>query len=142
MKRWQQEVASRFDTEGMERSKGKTPEERAYVTALERLRAGAHAVATHAEIRDAQLPAFIHGIREGIQTPPGGYRRVWALLSLSTAALLVALSAFLVFTWHKDETASVVEAASTQIQGATVSSYSQEDGSAVVWVRIPRRDLP
>jgi hypothetical protein len=141
MKRWQQQLARRFDGEGAEVSETQTPEERAYLAALERLRTGARAVATRAEIRDAQLPAFLHGIREGIQTPPS-YRRVWALLSLSTAALLVALSAFLVFTWRNDDAASVVEAASTQIQGATVSSYSQEDGTAVVWVRVPRRDLP
>ncbi len=141
MKQWQRELANRFDagdTASIESSLHE--EERAYLAGLRRLREGSQAVATRAQISDGQMRAFMHGIREGIETRPS-YRRFWALLSLTTAALLVASSAFLVLTWHKGDPKDAY-AASTQIPGATVDSYSNTDGTQYVWVNLPRRDLP
>ncbi len=108
------------------------PAHRAYDASLTALGAAARAAMPRAEIADAQLPAFMAGIRDGVETPQRGHRGFWALASLSTAGLIVALSVFSVIMLNsQDAVHSTVEAATTEIEGAEIDTYTDE---AVVWV--------
>lgn len=112
-----------------------------YREGLEKMAEAARARMPRQAIADAQFPAFLAGIREAVEVPQRGYRGFWAALSLSTAALIVALSMFLIFTL--DDQAAVhssVEAATTDIEGASIDTYSGEDGTAVVWVTVGGSD--
>ncbi|MBX7259055.1 MAG: hypothetical protein K1Y02_22015 [Candidatus Hydrogenedentes bacterium] len=139
----ERELARRFDTEGVEAAMraAQTSEEKAYVTNLQRMREGVRAVADVPEISDIQFNAFMAGIREQIEAPQSR-RGFWALLSLSTAALLVALSVFVVFMSDHGNSESKVEAATTNLQGATVNSYVTPDGNPVIWISTASRDVP
>jgi len=148
MNKWERDVARRFDGEADGLAKGpKNPETAAYEAGLRLLRAGANQASEKWEILDAQFPAFMDGIRQEIERPARHTRGFWAVVSLSTAALLVALSAFLVFTTG-DQVAPPVEAVinqvetvSTEINGATVDSYTDDEGTTVLWVSNGKRDL-
>ncbi|MCC6487820.1 MAG: hypothetical protein IT364_10005 [Candidatus Hydrogenedentes bacterium] len=142
MNKWQREVARRFDGESDVQPMAPSAEALAYEASLRQLREGAKLAAYRPEIADAQFPSFMEGIRESIEAPRRHHRGFWAVLSLSTAALLVALSAFLVFGGGPDKSVTTqVEAATTEIPGATVEKYTNEDGTAVVWVSTAQRDL-
>ncbi|MCC6694265.1 MAG: hypothetical protein IT365_01415 [Candidatus Hydrogenedentes bacterium] len=142
MKKWQREIACRFDGEGDATPAVPNAEAAAYEAAIRQLREGAKHALRRPEIADAQFPSFMEGIRESIEAPRRHHRGFWAVLSLSTAALLVALSAFLVFSSGPDKAVTTqVEAATTEIPGATVEKYTNEDGTAVVWVSTAQRDL-
>ena len=116
---------------------------RDYVAFLETARAVSQR-ADRPEIADAQMPAFMAGIREGAQAQrePWG-RRVLAGLSLVTAALIVTISLISIFTPAPPPAAAdtVVESSSTDIEGATTESYLSDDGNAVVWVNVPEGDM-
>lgn len=138
------ELARRFDADGLDAAlrEAHSSDEKAYVAALQRMRDGARAIAGAPAISDAQFNAFMAGIREQIDAPPQSHRGIWALLSLSTAALLVALSVFVVFMSNHGNTESKVEAATTQLPGATVNSYATSDGTPVIWISTGSRDVP
>ncbi len=111
------------------------PAHQAYDASLNALGAAARASMPRAGIADEQLPAFMAGIREGVERPQRGYRGFWALASLSTAALIVALSVFsVIMLKSQDAVHSTVEAAATEIEGAEIDTYVDDDGTAVVWV--------
>lgn len=120
------------------------PDVRAYLEELQQLRDGAQSVAAPRTIDDAQFPAFMAGIREQLETAPrrrlGGF---WALASVTAAALIVAVSVFLVLTGGgAANSPTVVEATSTGIEGALVESYSSDEGgTATVWITLPERDI-
>ncbi|MFA6243361.1 MAG: hypothetical protein WC655_20650 [Candidatus Hydrogenedentales bacterium] len=139
----ERELARRFDTAGVEDAvrAAQSPAEKAYVADMQRIREGVRAVSAAPSISDVQFNAFMSGIREQIEAPQSR-RGVWALLSLSTAALLVALSVFVVFMSGRSTTESVVEAATTQLPGATVNSYATQNGTQVIWISTPSRDVP
>ena len=139
----ERELARRFDIEGVEDAirAAETPAEKAYVAEMQRIREGVRAVSEAPSISDVQFNAFMSGIREQIEAPQSR-RGVWALLSLSTAALLVALSVFVVFMSGHSTTESVVEAATTQLPGATVNSYATQNGTQVIRISTPSRDVP
>ena len=148
MKRWERDIARRFDGEGDATVAVPGSEALAYEASLRRLREGAQVAMHRPEIAAAQFPSFMEGIRESIEAPRRHHRGFWAVLSLSTAALLVAISAFLVFAGGPDSQHQVVEAVTTQVEaatteipGATVEKYTNEDGTAVVWVSTAQRDL-
>lgn len=110
---------------------------------LRRHRDAVNAVKTPQEIADPQFPAFMEGIRERVESAPRRHGGVWALASVATAALIVAVSAFLVLTNGGPDKveATVVESCSTEIEGATVTSYASDNGVATVWVNVAQDDI-
>ena len=113
----------------------------AHLAQLQTLRRGVAALVTHEEIADAQFPAFVTGIRQGLERPPY-YRRFWTFASVTAAALIVAVSALLMFTGgSKTVDATVVESCSTEVAGATVTSYASENGVTTVRVEMSQDDL-
>ncbi len=103
-----------------------------YAKDLETMREGVKDVMARERIEDGQFPAFMEGIRERIDPPARGHRGIWAFASAAAAALIVALSVYMVFTPPSPHT--VVEACSTEVEGATATSYYSDNGTAVVWV--------
>jgi hypothetical protein len=149
MNRREKEIARRFDgeTDG-EHPNPLSADLAAYDAGLRLLRKGAQNARQRPEIADAQFPAFMQGIQESIEAPRRGHRGFWAVVSLSTAALLVAMSAFVIFMSTNEHKTSVVEAVTTEVEtvstdinGATVDSYTSGDGTTVVWVSTEKRDL-
>jgi len=112
------------------------PAHRDYDASLAAMSTAAQGAMPRGVIADEQLPAFVAGIREGIDIPRRGHRGFWALASLSTAALIVSLSVFSVIMLNsQDAVHSTVEAAASEIEGVEIdTSYMGEDGTAVVWV--------
>ncbi|GMV94069.1 MAG: hypothetical protein AMXMBFR82_38470 [Candidatus Hydrogenedentota bacterium] len=148
MNKWERDIARRFDGEAEGNAASLDAQGKAYEAGLRLLREGARQASQRAEIADAQFPAFMDGIRQEVERPTRGYRGFWAIVSLSTAALLVAFSAFLLFTTGDQATPPVVEAVtnevetvSTEINGATVDSYTDGEGTTVLWVSTGKRDL-
>lgn len=115
---------------------------RAHLDQLRAMRTGVAAVNAREEIRDAQLPAFVAGIQERLTPPSRRHARLWALVSLSAAALIVALATFFVVTNGLGKVdATVVESCSSDIQGATVTSYSSDNGVTTVWITVSEDDV-
>jgi len=115
----------------------------AYLADLDRVRQGVQIAAVREAITDAQLPAFMEGIRERLEPPARRHRGFWALASLSAAALVVALLAFSLLTGGPQEVlATEIESFNTELEGATVTSYLSEDGTATVWVTVPAEGTP
>jgi hypothetical protein len=110
-------------------------EGREYDAALAAMADAARDAMPRAAIADAQLPAFVAGIREGVEAPRPGRRGFWALASFSAAASIVALSLFsLILLNSQDAVHSSVEAAASDIEGVEIDAYTDEEGTAVVWV--------
>lgn len=148
--RWTRQVERWFDGESRQprdvaQHIDGCPACQAYARRLELFRAGAQAVAVRQEIASPQFPAFLEGIREGIEQPRRRHTGVWALASLMAASLIVAISLFAVFTGGPDPVGAehtVVESASTEMEGATVEMQNSTDGSrAIVWVHRPGKDV-
>ncbi|MDZ4861740.1 MAG: hypothetical protein SGI88_22425 [Candidatus Hydrogenedentes bacterium] len=136
MNAWQKKTAQQFDGHAGAGPAPSTAGEREYLADIAYLRQGAQTVSPAPEIADAQFSAFMLGIREGIEAP-APRRGFWAALSLVTAALVAAISLFVIFETNnivQPPTVSAVESATTDISGATVTSGTAEDGTAVVWV--------
>lgn len=108
------------------------------------LRSAASETAACEGIGEGQFPAFLDGIRDRVQTPvrPQGHRQLWAALSLTAAALIVAISAVLVFRdGPLPVDATVIESCSTELEGATIRSYSSDEGVATVWITVSQDDV-
>jgi anti-sigma factor RsiW len=122
---WEQQVEAYFDGFA-----GKPAEVEAHLHAcaectgllqhLQTVRAGVQAIPRPRVIEDAQFNAFMAGIREGIEAPARSHRGFWAALSLVSAALVVSVAVFSMFTGPAPVKATEVKATSTQIEGATV----------------------
>jgi len=146
-RQWQQRIAREFDGEAPEGCGGEpgNAEEQAYLERLRQLREGVRNAASTEVIEDAQFRSFMDGIREGIETPRPGHRRLWAYVSLSAAALIVAASTYITYLAVTSDSGTgvgtVVEAYESDIPGATVDSSTSEDGTASVWVTVPERDI-
>jgi hypothetical protein len=137
MNAWQKKTAQQFDVYRATDAETISAEERDYLADLAFLREGVQAVPPAPEIADAQFSAFMQGIREGVEAAPEPRRGFWAALSLVTAAMVAAISIFVIFETNnivQPPTVSAVESASTDISGATVTSGTSKDGSAVVWL--------
>lgn len=144
--RWTSRVESHFDGErsdpGLERHLTECSECATHLAQLEKLRAGVAAVARQEMIADAQFPAFMNEIRGVVEAPRGQTPGFWALLSLSMAALIVALATFAVFFGGPAPVkATEVEFISTDLQGAKVDTYKTEGGVTTVWVTMSKEDL-
>jgi anti-sigma factor RsiW len=113
----------------------------AHAANMRTMRAALAASVSNERIEDAQLPAFMEGIRDGIERPSRGHRGLWAFASVAAAALIVALCVHLVFMAPPSPHA-VVEAADTEVEGATANGYISDNGTAVVWVEMDQpRDV-
>jgi len=139
-------VARRFDGEArgdaLNEEALESAEAQAHLAQLQKIRNGIEQVAVRETINDAQFPSFMAGIRERIETPQRHARGLWALASLTAAALIVAVSVFLIFASSRAPGVStVVEAAESGIAGTTVNTYSSSDGTATVWVTEAQRDI-
>lgn len=119
----------------------------AYVEELRGTREAVQAVSERIEISDGQLPAFLESVRESIEAPERGPKRrrtgLWALGSVAAAALIVALSVVYIVSPRSQPVAAetVVESYSTEIDGATATSFYDEEGTATVWVNVPDGDM-
>jgi hypothetical protein len=145
-KRDEQKLERWFDGEAAEPDPAvlKRPSTQTHLDALQQLRDAVQSVTVPATIDDAQFPSFMAGIREQLETPvPRRVGGFWALASVTAAALIVALSVYLVVSGGgASTTPTVVEATSTSIEGAHVESYSSDEGgTATVWFTPPERDI-
>ena len=140
----EKKIAAHFDgqaPEGMQAPS--SAEAQAYIADLNYLREGARASAATPQISDAQFSSFMDGIRQGIEiTSARGGHWLWAKLSLVGAALVVAISVFVILesknvvqppVTNAEERVDV-ESVSTDIRDVTVKSEETEDGNAVVWM--------
>jgi len=94
------------------------------------------------EIGDGQFNAFMEGIREGLAPRRRGRGRFWAAASVSAAALIAAVSAFVVISDEpKKVGATVVESCTTELEGATVNTYKDEDGDTTIAVTMSKDDI-
>lgn len=128
------------DTNGVEKHLTACPSCRSYAEQAKRMREGVRAVSEQATIDDAQFPAFYEAIREGVNHPSRRPAR-WAILSITTAAIIVAISIVsIAFNFSGDPMQPVraeVEQVSTEIDGATATFNYDDDGTATVWVNVP-----
>lgn len=109
---------------------------------LRRLHEAAGAAVRREEIGDAQFSAFMAGVRDGVTMPVRRWRRFWAVASLTAAALIAALSTFIIMADGPEKVdATVVESATTELQGATVSTYADEDGDTTIVVTVGKDDI-
>ncbi|MFO7776339.1 MAG: hypothetical protein R6W89_11120 [Candidatus Hydrogenedentota bacterium] len=148
--RWAKTVEQWFD-EGMTadraaaRHVAECPSCAQTLAVLKQMREGAQTIARREAVSNSQFPAFMEGIREGIETehaPAWHFNRLWTLSSLAAAALIASASLFTVFTGERGEVeGSVVESYSTELENADVSSYSTENGTTTVWVTTAEEDL-
>ena len=145
---WHTEVARYFDGEtvavdAVETHLRQCPQCAAYCEQARQLREGVGQLVQREQISDMQFPAFMEGIRESI-TPPSARRHggLWAALSLSTAALLIAIAAFFLFQGGPEPVrATEVEFVSTELEGATVHWYGDEGGITTVEINLAEDDI-
>ena len=146
-RQWQQRIERQFDGDAPEGDGGKpeTAEQQAHLDRLHRLRDGVKSAASRQVIEDAQFPAFMDGIRERIEAPRVGHRRLWTFASVTAAALIVAASTFITYVVVTNDSGTgvgtVVDAYESDIPGAIVESSTSEDGTVSVWVTVPERDI-
>lgn len=115
---------------------------RAHLANLERMRAAVGAVAERTRIEDPQMPAFMAGIREGMEAPARRPRSWIAATSLVTAALVMALATFVMLKGGPDPVrATEVEYLSTDLENATVEWYDSEDLGTTIWINQAGDDL-
>jgi anti-sigma factor RsiW len=146
--RWTRQIEKWFDGEeagksgDIEKHLASCPHCTSYLRSLRTLRERVRLVSRREEIQDAQFPAFMHGIRERLEAPPRRSAGMWAAVSLVTASIIVASATLLIMTGGPQSVkATVVESYSTDLEGATVDTYSTEDGTAVVWVNVTGKDI-
>ena len=147
--RWLKKAEALFDGE----EQWVPPSERAIVSEsaeceshlarLSRIREAVAASARVETIGEGQVPAFAAGIQEALDARPRSRRGLWAVASLSAAALILALALSSLFSKPVTPvTATEVEWVSTDLEGATVSDwYNAEDGVATVWVEVGEDDV-
>jgi hypothetical protein len=113
------------------------PERARYAEALPALRSGAQAAArVTPRIEDAQMGAFMAGIREGVATPEHApHRGFWAAVSLTAAAMVIAVSTFIVLDGGPQAVqANEVESISTDLEGARLDVYDSDEGITTIWI--------
>jgi len=116
---------------------------REYDAVLNEMRAAAAARPAPGEIDANQFAAFMRGIQDGIDAAPARrYGRIWAVISLAAAALVVAISMFVVLDKGAAPVdATVVESCSSELEGATITTYDTADGVTTVWITVTQEDV-
>lgn len=146
-KSWKHVIESGFDGEPdyVERAKALIafhPECAAHNRRLLTLRAGAEVAAREETIGDAQFPAFMAGVWEGIEAPQRSRRGVWAALSLVAAALVAATAMAYIFLGGPEPVnATEVEYVGTDLKDATVDWYNSRNGVVTIQVNMQGDDL-
>ena len=94
-------------------------------------------------LSDQQFPAFMEGIRAGINEPRPRVGGIWAMLSLATAALVIAVATFYMFSTPAPApvSANEVESLSTDIEGATVGVENGDNSVTTIWISIGEDDV-
>jgi hypothetical protein len=108
-------------------------------------RQGVQSLSSSQEIGDAQIPAFLEGVHEGIQSGPSkaGHRNRWAFLSLAAAAIIVTVSGISVIPSGPEivEAETEIESVTTDIEGATTELFHTDNDTPTAWVNMPDGDL-
>ena len=113
---------------------------REHVAFLTVCRASMEALGDAPKISDGQMPAFLDGIREEVQGAPSrSFRGLWAMASMATAAVIVAVSMMTITSTGPEPVAadSIVETVSTEIDGASVELFKTDDDTQTVWLNVP-----
>ena len=111
---------------------------------LKQTRERVHALREQPTITEDQFSAYMRGIHDGTDRPQ--QRRIsagWTWLSACAAAVIVAVSLLSIFSTGPQpvDARSTVEETSSEIDGATMQSYDEADGTATVWVSLPEGDM-
>jgi len=113
----------------------------ALLAELKRLREGVCGILKPGAVEDPQLPAFMAGIRDQLDAPPARSRSIWAVTSLVTAAMVVALATFAMIKGGPDPVRATEVEVSTEIEGAEVGWYDSDDDSITIWINVAEDDL-
>ena len=116
------------------------PECAEHLEFLEMVRETTRSIEEAPEIGDAQLPSFMRGIQEGIDQPaPRRSPLLFSWVSAAAAVVVVAagLLSVTIVPPATVEARSIVDLSSTDIDGAEMETYDEDDGSATIWVRLP-----
>lgn len=139
-----QQAEAAFDGQTAAQSSSPSrPEAAQWVAALERQRAGVQAVRAVPGIDDAQLPAFIAGIRDGIEAPRRRHGGFWALVSLTAASLVMAVSMFALMTGGPAavDAKTEVESVESDLQHTEFTVDRNENGTTTLWVTVAQEDI-
>lgn len=118
------------------------PECAAHNRRLVALRAGVAAVAREETIGDAQFPAFMAGVWEGIEAPQRSRPGFWAAFSLVAAALVAATAmGYILLGGPEPVNATEVEYVGTDLEDATVDWYNSSNGVVTIQVNMQDDDL-
>jgi len=144
--RWITEVEKWFDGESADPQEVERHVDQCHACAaqLERLRLirdGVEAVVERGTIDDPQLPAFMAGIRDRIDRPMRRRRGVWALASAAAAAIVMVAGFNVLMDRPPESLVTEVESFATELDGATVTTYLSDDGTATVWVSLPKEEV-
>jgi len=145
--RWTKDIERWFDGEGpdgdrVQRHVDECAACAAHLAQLRTLREGGATAARREEIQDPQFPAFFDGIREAVEAPRRRRGGLWALASVSAAALVVAVSLFVMLDGGPQPgAATVIESYSTDLEGATITTSDSENGVPTVWITVTQDDI-
>lgn len=118
------------------------PDCTARLNELNRLRQAIQSAKQDAEIGDAQLPAFMRDIGEGLKRPRPQPVGLWALGSAIAAAIIVSLSLLSIVSPGPDPIQAItIEESSTDIDGATTESVYVDEETVMVWINLPDEDM-
>ncbi len=145
---WERKVTTYFDQETVEKDAVEThllvcADCREHLDILETVRQYTTEVRENTpKIRDEQMPAFMRGIEDALaEAPVKSHKSLWAMLSLVTAALVMAVATFSIFTGPGPAKATEIESVSTELEGATVEWYDMDNGVTTVWINVSEDDV-
>ena len=129
------------DTEAVQAHLAECPACQKHLDWLRQQRAALRGADDLRPIEDAQFNAFYDTIRDRLDPPRSHRRGFLAAASFTLAALIIAVSAFSIFYGPAPVKATEVESASTELEGATIDWYSNEDGVTTVQLTLPEDDV-
>lgn len=143
IKRWKlQKIAARIDGEETFAVDAADAESRTYADFVQDLHDQAQSVASAPTIADTSMTTFLSGIHEGLEEPVLHRGRLWATASALTAALILILALFVIFSNGPEPVrATEVESCTTELDGVTLQTFDNQEGVSTVWVIMPESDL-
>lgn len=110
-----------------------------HIAFLTTCREAVNALPETPSIEDAQMPAFLSGIAEEVHAPRRSRTGMWAMASLSAAALIVAVSMMTITSEGPVPVSadSVIETFSTDIDGASAEVFYTDSHTPTVWLNAP-----
>ena len=115
-----------------------------FLELLKITRQGVESISSSQEIGDAQIPAFLERIHEGIDSGARvNQRSRWAFLSLAAAAIIVTVSSISILPSGPEmvEAETEIESVTTDIEGATTELFHTDNDTPTAWVNMPDGDL-